>query len=246
MEQQSTPAGPVRAAQVAGNVVRWAWPGVVLVVLGAVAFGGLYDAVREQDDLWLVDDPILEWMVAHRSAGLTTFLTVVTTIFGPFVLPVLVAVGALVWARVAGTWWEPGLLVGAMALSTVLSVSIKALVARPRPPDDSMVVPGIEHTFSFPSGHTIGAATLVLVGGYLLWHRHHSGRLLVVWAVVSLAVTVVVAGSRLYLGYHFLTDVLAGVALAVVVLGVVVLVVRWREAQSSSPRARRASPSASA
>jgi membrane-associated phospholipid phosphatase len=103
---------------------------------------------------------------------------------------------------------------------------LKAVIARPRPPDVSMVVAGVERSFSFPSGHTIGAATLVLVGGYLVWHRHRDARVLTVWVVASVLVVGTVALSRLYLGYHFLTDVLAGLCLAVAVLGVVVAVSR--------------------
>jgi undecaprenyl-diphosphatase len=114
-----------------------------------------------------------------------------------------------------------------MLLSTGVSVLIKAAVARPRPADELMTVPGVESSFSFPSGHTIGAATLVLVSGYLIWSRHHTGLRLTIWAVASVVVVALVAVSRLYLGYHFVTDVLAAVSLALAVLGVVVAAHRW-------------------
>lgn len=208
------------------------WPGLLLVLAGVAGFALLLDAVREQDDLWRLDEPLLAWMVAHRTPVVTGVLTVVTTVSGPFVLPVLVAVGCVVWARRTGTWWEPGLLAGAMLLATLVSTVLKAVIARPRPPDVSMVVAGVERSFSFPSGHTIGAATLVLVGGYLVWHRHHDPRVLAVWAVASVLVIGAVALSRLYLGYHFLTDVLAGLSLAVAVLGVVVVVSRVHDGRA--------------
>jgi len=207
-------------------VLASVWPGLLLVLVGVLGFAGLLDSVRERDDLWRFDEPLLAWMVAHRTPVATGVLTVVTTVFGPFVLPLLVAVGCVVWARRSGTWWEPGLLAGAMVLATLVSSVLKAVIARPRPPDASMVVAGVERSFSFPSGHTIGAATLVLVGGYLVWHRHRDARVLTVWVVASVLVVGTVALSRLYLGYHFLTDVLAGLALAVAVLGVVVAVSR--------------------
>ncbi|MFJ1510839.1 phosphatase PAP2 family protein [Cellulosimicrobium funkei] len=207
-------------------VLASVWPGLLLVLVGVLGFAGLLDSVRERDDLWRFDEPLLAWMVAHRTPVATGVLTVVTTVFGPFVLPLLVAVGCVVWARRSGTWWEPGLLAGAMVLATLVSSVLKAVIARPRPPDASMVVAGVERSFSFPSGHTIGAATLVLVGGYLVWHRHRDARVLTVWVVASVLVVGTVALSRLYLGYHFLTDVLAGLCLAVAVLGVVVAVSR--------------------
>ncbi|MBD5787199.1 phosphatase PAP2 family protein [Cellulosimicrobium terreum] len=221
----STVAGHGRARAVAALV----WPGVLLVVLGATGFALLLDAVRDEDALWNLDEPVLEWMVAHRTPAATTVLTWITTAFGPFVLPLIVAAGCVVWWRASGSWWEPAVLAGAMLLATATSTVLKAVIARPRPPDETMVVAGVERSFSFPSGHTIGAATLVLVGGYLVWHQRHSGRLLAVWVLVSVLVVALVAGSRLYLGYHFLTDVVAGVAVAVAVLGVVVVVTRLHD-----------------
>ncbi|MFD5332301.1 phosphatase PAP2 family protein [Cellulosimicrobium cellulans] len=220
-------------------VLASVWPGALLVLVGVAGFVLLLDAVLDQEDLWRLDDPLLAWMVAHRTPVATGVLTVVTTVSGPFVLPVLVAVGCVVWARRTGTWWEPGLLAGAMVLATLVSTVLKAVIARPRPPDVSMVVAGVERSFSFPSGHTIGAATLVLVGGYLVWHRHHDPRVLAVWVVASVVVIGAVALSRLYLGYHFLTDVLAGLSLAVAVLGVVVTVSRVHDLRRPRPQDAR-------
>ena len=51
----------------------------------------------------------------------------------------------------------------------------------------------------------------------------------ILWTTTALAVIALVAFSRLYLGYHFVTDVLAAVSLAVAVLGVVVMIYRWSE-----------------
>lgn len=197
--------------------------GLVLLVLGAVTFGGLLDGVLEDDDLTTVDRPVLEWLVAHRTAWLTTALTGVTNVFGPTLLPILVAVGCGLWWWRTRRWREPVLLVGAMLLAVGVSTVTKAIVARPRPDETSMTVPGVESTFSFPSGHTIGAATLVLVLGYLVWSRRGGMRALVGWVVGSVLLVALVGGSRLYLGYHFTTDVLAGAALAIAVLGVVVI-----------------------
>lgn len=203
-------------------------PGLVLMVLGALGFSVLLDAVLERDDISGLDQPALEWLADHRSGWLTTVFTTITTVFGPYVLPVIVAVGCGIWGWRTHRWRDPVMLVGAMVLSTVVSTVIKSLVARPRPSDELQTVPGVESSFSFPSGHTIGATTLVLVGGYLLWREARTRGAFVEWSVVSVVVVLVVAASRLYLGYHFVTDVLAGVCLAVVTLGVVVAIDRWR------------------
>ena len=206
------------------------WPGLVLIVLGVWGFVGVAEWVVEQDEVFLLDQPLVEWFQGVRTPAMTAFLTAVTNTFGPIILPIALLVGGVVWWRVTGAWWEPMLVLGGMALATVLAMTFKDLYDRARPLDEFQTVPGVEHSFSFPSGHTSGAATLVLITGYLAWRGDRHVRTLVGWGVGAVLLTVLVGGSRLYLGYHFLTDVLAGVCIAVVVLGVVVGVDRHRRA----------------
>ncbi|WP_182113475.1 MULTISPECIES: phosphatase PAP2 family protein [unclassified Actinotalea] len=207
--------------------------GLLLVVLGTAGFFGVFDAVQERDDLAELDTPVLEGLAQARSAPVTAVLTVITTVTGPEILPVLVLVGTLTWGFWRKQWWQAGLLAGAMIASTLVSVLIKSAVARPRPPVDTMVEAGVETTYSFPSGHTIGTATLLLVVGYLAWIREPRVASLVRWFLGVVLGVAVVALSRLYLGYHFVTDVVASVALAVAVLGGVVVVDRRRAARAA-------------
>ncbi|WP_051681779.1 phosphatase PAP2 family protein [Cellulomonas sp. HZM] len=208
-------------------------PGAVLVVVGLLVFAKMLDDVRESDDLAAVDQTVLEWLVAHRSPWVTSVLQAITFVTGPTVLPVVVLVACVVWWRVRRVWWRPALLAGAMVVSTALGLLVKGIVARPRPPVETMHVPGAETTASFPSGHTLGTATFLLVAGYLVCSRHRSVGLVAVWLLAAVVGTGLVALSRLYLGYHFLTDVLAAVGLAVVVLGLVTVVDRWRTLPAS-------------
>lgn len=214
----------------ASEVVTALWPAVLLVGLGAAGFLALLDWVTEAEDLARIDQPLVTWFAENRTPGMTTVLTWVTDLFGPVIMPILVAVIALVWWRVTRSWWHPALMVGAMVLSTALSMLLKELVDRARPGADLMAIPGYETSGSFPSGHTIAAATLVLVVGYLLSHDDEdAGWRMAAWLVMSVVVIGLVGLSRLYLGYHFLTDVLAGTCVGVFVLGIVVGVERWHD-----------------
>ena len=105
-----------------------------------------------------------------------------------------------------------------------------------------MHVPGAEHSASFPSGHTLGTATLLLVAGYLVCSRRRSVARLVGWGVATVVGTVLVAVSRLYLGYHFLTDVIAAIGLAVAVLGVVSIVDRIHTGPPGASADRQRTP----
>ena len=209
------------------------WIGVALVLAGVTGFVVVLDWVSEGEDLATWDEPALDALAAARSPLMTTLLSAVTTISGPIVLPFIVLVGCVVWAVRGRVWWEPTLLAGAMVAATTVSSTVKELVARPRPPDVSQVVPGVETTSSFPSGHTISAATFLLVVGYLVWVRTPQVRSLVQWLLGVAGGVLLVAMSRVYLGYHFVTDVVASMALAVAVLGVVVVLDRRRAVRAA-------------
>lgn len=216
-------------ARVSGDaLVRATVPGLLLVAVGLAVFAGLLDGVREQDDLTVLDRPVLAFLVDQRGTTATAVLAAITFVTGPTVLPIVVVVACVLWGLVRREWWRPLLLAGAMAGSTLLSVAIKGLVARPRPPLETMDIPGAETTGSFPSGHTIGTATFLLVAGYLACRRRPTAGRIVAWGVGGALGIAVVGLSRLYLGYHFLTDVLAAIALAVAITGVVTIVDRWR------------------
>ena len=93
---------------------------------------------------------------------------------------------------------------GGLLVSTLL----KAGYNRPRPdlvPHLSMVF-----TSSFPSGHSMLSAIVFLTLGSLLGRFVHEWRLKAYFLVVSLTLTFLVGVSRVYLGVHYPTDVLAG------------------------------------
>jgi|SRR5690554_5923890 len=206
--------------------VRALLPGLVISALALWGFIEILDEVLENEAFKPLDQPLLEWLAERRSPALTTIMTVVTNIFGPVLLPVLIAVGAAAWGWRARKWVDPALLVGAMVASTAISMLVKTLIGRARPEESFQLTPGLEESFSFPSGHTTGAATLVLVTAYLAWRGRRSTRALIAWTVGAAATLVLVGGSRLYLGYHFLSDVLAGACVGLLVLGLVMCVDR--------------------
>ncbi len=222
-------------------------PGVLLVTLGILGFAVMLDSVLEQDDFSRLDEPVLTWLVAARGPVGTAVMATVTTVAGPIVLPVLVALVVAAWAWRTRERWRPVLLLAAITGSALLSLLVKNEVDRPRPPVDTMYLPAAVATASFPSGHTIVTATLCLVGGYLLWSRQMTVRGLVAGAATTAVATVAVGLSRLYLGYHFVTDVLAAAALAVAVLGAVIVIDQWHLNTARGPDERagtRAAPPA--
>ncbi|OHB20357.1 MAG: hypothetical protein A2854_01215 [Parcubacteria group bacterium RIFCSPHIGHO2_01_FULL_56_18] len=109
-----------------------------------------------------------------------------------------------------------------ISIGSALTVwALKLLFALPRPTDPISLI--TLDSFSFPSGHAAAAATLY---GFLLWMMLGTGktdRMRTIFAGVFFTIIILVGLSRLYLGVHYLTDVLAGyvVGFAWVAIGIV-------------------------
>lgn len=204
--------------------------GAVLAVVAAVILG-LADGATDGDGLSAVDRPVLDWMLAHRSPGLTRVMIVITEAAGPIGMTALaVGVGVLLLIR---RQWGQAVLLAVVAGGGGIIVRLgKATVGRERPPvvDHAIKATGE----SFPSGHALGAAATLGVLVYLGWL--HWPRRLPLFVTVAGLLVLVVGLSRVYLGVHWTTDVLAGWLIGIAWLLLCLTVRRvWR--RSRRPRA---------
>jgi undecaprenyl-diphosphatase len=175
----------------------------------------------DADGLAGLDHPVLEAAKAMRTPGLTRVVQVYTTIGGPIGMPVLATV---VLALLAWRWraWDPvllGLATGAGSLA--MTVVGKVVVGRVRPPLAD-AVPPYEQSFSFPSGHSLNAMALAGITAYVVVRRLRTRRARVVTVVLVAAFGVTMGLTRVYLGHHWLTDVVVAWVLALGWLSVVI------------------------
>ena len=213
---------------------------VGLPLLGALAalaaslwaFGLLADSVIEDETR--NDQRFADWLHGRATDPLTDLFDVITFL-GNFVtlLAVTVVAVAILWRRRERT----DALFVAMAFvgAQVLSNGMKLGFRRDRPffPDPLAT----ESTFSFPSGHALvslavyGAIALVLAR-----RLSTNGRRALLFAGVAVLV-LAIGFSRLYLGVHFLSDVLAGFAAGIAWLSLLYLALETRSIYTSRYRA---------
>ena len=189
-------------------------------LLAIWVFAGLTQDVVGHDEMALFDPQAEAWVVAHRTAWLSSGMEIVTWLGSlATIVPLLAAIIILVARR--RDWRRAALLVIAVAGAVALYDFVKLVVGRPRPPATLWV--GHYDGAAFPSGHATQAVafygTLAIV---LLAGRSFQARALV-WIGAAL-VTILVGASRIYLGAHWLTDVLAGYALGAAWVALIVVI----------------------
>ncbi|MBA3605615.1 MAG: phosphatase PAP2 family protein [Actinomycetota bacterium] len=183
--------------------------GLVVVFAAALVIGVLFDMVGARTGLAEFDDSIAEWGSRNASSGTVEGLQWVTDLGST---PVVIA--ALVVAGVADYWRRRNAEVFAFLAAVglgqlIINNALKLIVSRERP--DVLQLAGTDG-WSFPSGHATAAAAgwaaIALVLG-----RGRSNRTRTVLGALAVLIAVAVATTRALLGVHWLTDVVAGVAL---------------------------------
>ena len=129
---------------------------------------------------------------------------------------------------------------GLVGVGVVMLVA-KLVVGRTRPPSWIAVI--VEDGFSFPSGHATGAVAVAVLGAWMTgrWIVRGWAARVALWAIL-LATAGLIGFSRIYLGVHYVSDVVAGAFLGAAWAVAVIVVGAWWE---SSRRSAQAAPSPS-
>lgn len=207
--------------------------GVAAVLALGVGFGELLDNVLDGEGIALADHPVVRFLAAHREPWLITAARVISDMGSPVGVAVTAVVAgvALAWVRRS---WLPLLVftLGAGGIG-VINMTVKRLVSRDRPPLATAVLDA--QGFSFPSGHTVGTTVVWLLTAWMVSHWVIGRRAVrvTVWTGALLMI-VAVGVTRVYLGVHFPSDVLAGWALGAAWAVTIALVVNvWEQSRRS-------------
>lgn len=154
-------------------------------------------SMRNADD---VNDPLGPRWLEEMSRDATAM--------GGIAILVLLTLSTCTYLWLMGRTRAAWFVLGAIAGGIVLSMLMKMGFDRPRPelvPHESEV-----YSASFPSGHSMMAAVVYLTLGALLARIHSRRRVKIFFLALAIFVTVAVGVSRVYVGVHWPTDVLAG------------------------------------
>jgi membrane-associated phospholipid phosphatase len=183
---------------------------LAVVVAAFAAFGHLVEDYLTGDPIVRWDVEFARWLHEHSSGALVTFFKVVTLAGNAAVLgAIVVGVGFVLVRR--GRANDAALLLLAFGGASVVNALLKLVFHRPRP---ELAFVHLD-TYSFPSGHAAASSATFATMAYLLARRHYSTAARIWIGVGAVAAIALVGFSRLYLGAHYLSDVLAGISFGI-------------------------------
>ena len=192
----------------------------VLLVTATWTFAGLTQDVRAGEGLVHADPEVHDWVLSHRTQSLDSFFSSVTHLGSNAVLvPLLVAFLALLgWRRRS---WLPAGAAVVYGAALLMHALIRESMARGRPPASDWI--GSASGWSYTSGHTtqacVGWGLMALLLGVYAGPAIRS-----LAAVTAVVVALLVGASRVYLGVHWMTDILGAVTSSVALLALASLV----------------------
>lgn len=194
---------------------RWQIFSFLLVMSIVVAILVLLDATN------YVDNWFYNLIISFQSPGLDRYFKYMT--FWADVTPMIV-IGALVVAW--GIFMKKNIgfyLFGVLAVTAIVNQGLKFLFARPRPEGINLIT---KTGYSFPSGHTMAAVAFY---GFLIYMIINSKINKAVKWILNIALVFLIINisiSRIYLGVHYLSDIIAGVLISLCILLIMSYVIK--------------------
>lgn len=176
------------------------------------------------EDLFILDDRLNNFVTAARTPGLVKFFLLITSL----ALPQFVFSFGLAFVAFLAMTKKRLLFVGPFLVSLLGGVTTNLLskisLQRGRPVNAIY----LESSYSFPSGHSTLAVVLYGFLIYYFWKKAHSQASKNLILFVGVALILAIGFSRIYLGVHFLSDVLGGYFLGIVWLCLGIGFAEWR------------------
>ena len=183
--------------------------GVFVVLLCGWCFGAIAEDVSEGDPIVHLDQQVAVWFHQHATPRATEVARVISFFGSVGWVGAVSLLVALFFIR-RGAWHRFSLIALTMLGGSMLNLLLKHFFHRERPVLENPLV--TLSSYGFPSGHTMGATLFYGLLALFVWNSHRSRR--VRWASVCAACLLIflIGFTRIYLGAHFLSDVLGALA----------------------------------
>lgn len=175
-----------------------------IIIICLVITGFILEDVYEREILEF--DKLAFSLFKIRTPLLTKIFLIITSLGSPYVLIVLTLLSFLLKDKKLSF-----IITGNLGLITIINQALKFIVKRPRPSDLFLVV---ETGYSFPSGHSMVSLSFYGLLIYFIY-KYFKNKKLKISLITLLSLIIVLIGvSRVYLGVHFVSDVVSGFLLS--------------------------------
>lgn len=218
--------------------------GALALLAMAWIFGSIAEDVVTRDPIVLLDQEVADWFHQHGTGAFFRAMSVITFFGSTGWIAFAATLGAalLIWKR---AWYHLLILALAVPGGGLLNVLLKAAFHRERPLLEHPLV--VLHSYSFPSGHTMGATLLYGVAAVLAFYRVRTWRERILIVAAASCGVFLVGLSRVALGAHFLSDVLGAAAAGLAWLAVCITSVETlRRRRLGRPESAPPGPAATA
>lgn len=178
--------------------------GIFLTVISVYIFATIRSEVLEKE-LISYDTQISKFFFSQRSLHLTYIMIFISYLGGKVILIFGVLFATLFSLKHHKR--EAVLFLFILTMAVVINISLKNLTQRPRPNISPLVS---LQDYSFPSGHAMNSFVFYTTLSYYIYHFTKSKKLAAAGAAASTSLILLIGISRIYLGVHYPTDVIAG------------------------------------
>jgi len=187
--------------------------GLLAMVLGGWSFSEVAEGLGPSEELAAVDQEVAGWFYQRTRPPLTAFARIVTSLGSVgFLIAASVVSGLFLVRRRSWDWLLA--LVLTMGGGSLLNVMLKHFFHRQRPVFENPLV--TLTSFGFPSGHTMGSTLFFGLLAIIAAHTLKPWRWRLVAVATACLLVAAIGLTRIYLGAHYLSDVLAALAAGLV------------------------------
>jgi undecaprenyl-diphosphatase len=183
------------------NISKWIVCGIGILIFATMVVMLLTNNVTS------LDNSIYNIIISSKSDVMTMFMTVITMMCNTeFIIVATLLLVLLIKNKKMG-----GMIASNVVLCSVINTIIKHIFLRPRPVGIKLIEQG---GYSFPSGHSMMAVAFYGLLIYIIWNTKWKN----VWKIFTttlLVILILLIGiSRIYVGVHFASDVIAGLSIS--------------------------------